>query len=553
MDDTRSSINRRNSALQTERSSFIESWKDLNDYILPRQARFYTTDRNKGDRRNIRINDSTATLAAGTLMGGMMGGLTDPSRPWFNLRTVDPDLDQFGPVKQWLAIARDRMNEVFLGSNLYTTLPNTYLDLGVFATNAFAVMEDVDKIIHCHTFPVGSYCLAQNDKGKIDTFYRAYQMTVAQLVRRFGRDNCSGTVRSLYDRSSYDAWVEVVHAVETNEDFDPSRLHAKFKKYRSIYMEPAGNDNTLLSESGFDDFPIMASRWRVLGEDIYGYGPGWDAIGDVKALQVEQKRKMEAIAKQVNPPMVGPGTLRNTNISVLPGAITFQDNVAQQDGLRPTYQVNLNLSDLREDINEVQGRIKRCFYEDLFRMLADIQHGQMTAQEVAERQQEKMLLLGPVLERLNDELFDPLIDRTFNIMLKHKLFPTPPPELAGLNLNVEYTSIMAQAQKLSGISGVQQLCQFTGNLGQADPNAIDKIDFDKTIDIMADMLGVPPQMIRDDKTVAAIRQQKAQQQQAQQQMAMAQSAAQTGKTMADTQVTQPSALSAMMSQLKGTG
>lgn len=545
---------RRLEALRNERATFVPHWRDLSEYVLPRQARFFVTDRNKGNRRTDKIHDNTATLAARTLASGMMGGLTSPSRPWFNLRTHDQRLNELQSVKVWLSAVRDRMNEAFLSSNLYTTLPMVYGDLGVFGTSAFAVLEDDDDVIRCVHFPIGSYMLGVDGKGRVDTCYREFQMTVSQMVEEFGRDACSQGVRDMYDRGNYDAWVDIVHTVEPNPNKDPRRLQSKFKAWRSCYFEraSAGREGAAcLSEKGFDDFVIMAPRWQLTGEDIYGHSPAMDALGDIKALQVEQKRKMEAVAKQVNPPMAAPSSMRNAAASVLPGAITYVPEGQQGDGFRPAYLVQANLQHLLEDIQENQQRIKRALFEDLFLMLSNIQHGQMTAQEVAERQQEKLLLLGPVLERLNDELFGPLIDRVFNILLKRNLLPPPPPEIHGMDLNVEYVSIMAQAAKLQSIGSVERLVQFTGSLMAADEEAKDKIDFDATIDVMASMLGAPPQIVRDKRSVEQIRQGRRQQQRQQQAMAMMQQAAQTGKTLADTQVTEPSALSAMVQQMRG--
>lgn len=544
-------MHRRLNALKSERASFVPHWRNLSEFILPRQSRFFVTDRNRGDRRSNKINDNTATLSARTLSSGMMGGLTSPSRPWFQLRTGDPELNELQSVKVWLTTVRDLMNEVFLSSNLYTTLPMVYSDLGVFGTSAFAVLEDDEDVIRCYHFPIGSYMLGTDYKGRVNTMFREFQMTVDQMVGEFGLENVSPRVRDLYNAKNLDAWCDVVHCVEPNRDYDPRRLHSKFKAFRSCYYEP-GNLDECLSDKGFDSFPIMASRWQLTGEDVYGHCPGMDALGDIKALQIEQKRKAEVIAKQANPPMTAPESMRHAAASVLPGAITYVPSNQNGASFGPAYQVQANIQHLMMDIQENQQRIKRAFFEDLFLMLANIQHGQMTAQEVAERQQEKLLLLGPVLERLNDELFDPLIDRVFEIMLRRNLLPPVQDELKGVgNLNVEYVSIMAQAQKLAGIGGVERLVQFVGNLSAADPDTLDKLDLDATVDVMANMLGVPPKIVRDQKAIDQRRQARQQQQQRQQAMAAMQQAADTGKTLADTQVTEPSALTAMMAQMRG--
>jgi len=547
----RKSLDRRLGELTTERSSFIRHWQDLSDYILPRQARFTVTDRNRGDRKNTKIIDNTATLAVRTLSSGMMSGITSPARPWFSLRTPDPALNEYTPVKMWLDLVKSRMQEVFLRSNLYTTLPITYGDLGVFGTNAFAVLEDDEDVIRCYPFPIGSYALGTSYRGNTDSIYREYQMTVRQLVGQFGLANCSQAVRNAWDRGNGETWIDVVHAVEPNPEYNERKAESRYKRFRSVYYERGAEGDNMLREAGFDDFPVMASRWSLTGEDIYGHSPGMDALGDIKALQLEQKRKAQAIDKMVNPPMVAPSSLRNQRASLLPGDVTYVDVQSGQAGFSPAYEINPRINELMLDIQENQGRIRRAFFEDLFLMIAIDQRSNITAREIQERHEEKLLMLGPVLERLNDELLDPLIDRTFNIMMRMNLLPPAPKELQGMDLSVEYTSVMAQAMKLTGITGIERFVAFAGQVAQAKPEVLDKIDFDQTLDEYAAMVGTPPSMVRDDDAVAAMRKQRAEQEQAMQQAAIAQQGAQTAKALSETQVTDENAVGAMINQLRG--
>lgn len=551
METKREQFNRRLASLKTERSSFIEHWRDLSDYILPRQSRFVVTDRNRGDRRNSKIVDNTATLAVRTLASGMMSGITSPARPWFQLRTPDPALNEFTPVKLWLELVKSRMQEVFLRSNLYTTLPITYGDLGVFGTNAFAVLEDSEDVIRCYPYPIGSYMIGTSYRGNVDTCYREFQMTVTQIVGQFGIEQVSESVKNLYERGNKDAWIDVIHVVEPNDEFDERRPASKYKRFRSVYYEPGQNRDQLLRESGFDDFPLMAPRWSLTGEDIYGHSPAMDALGDIKALQLEQKRKAQAIDKLVNPPMTAPSSLRNQRASLLPGDVTYVDISQGQQGFAPAYQINPRIQELMMDIQENQGRIRRAFFEDLFLMIANDTRSNITAREIQERHEEKLLMLGPVLERLNDELLDPLIDRTFNIMMKVGMIPKPPPELQGMDLSVEYISVMAQAMKMVGISSIERTMQFAGQIAQANPQVLDKIDFDQALDEYSTMLGVPPSIIRDDETVAKTRAQRAQQQNMMMAAQTAQQGAQTAKTLSETQVTDENALTNMINNLRG--
>ncbi|MCT8150752.1 phage tail protein, partial [Klebsiella aerogenes] len=244
--------------LNNDRSSFEPHWRELSDFINPRGSRFLVTDVNRNDRRNTKTVDPTATLANRTLSSGMMSGITSPARPWFKLATPDPDMMDYGPVKLWLEAVQRRMNEVYNKSNLYQSLPLLYSSLGTYSTGAMAVLEDDEDVIRTMMFPIGSYYLANSARGSVDTCYRKFTMTVRQLVMEFGMSNVSASVKGLWESGSYETWIEVIHAVYPNIDRDTGKLDSKNKRVKSVYFEVGGDNDKLLRESGFDEFPIMA-------------------------------------------------------------------------------------------------------------------------------------------------------------------------------------------------------------------------------------------------------------------------------------------------------
>lgn len=556
--------------LESERSSFLTHWRDLADHIFPRRPRFMVSDTNKGDRRNQKIIDSTATLAGRTLRSGMMGGVTSPARPWFRLTTPDPDQAESSQVKAWLHTVTQRMSSVFLKSNLYNALPIVYGDMGSFGTGAMSIEEDFDDVIRCYPFPLGSYMIANNDRLKVDVFFRDFRMTVRQLVNRFGRkdsksgkidwSNFSVHVKDLWERGQTEVWIDVCHLIKPNEDHNPKRLESQYKKYLSCYYEKGSSsasnakylraeDDLYLSEKGYDYFPILAPRWEVTGEDVYGTScPGMDALGDIKALQLMQKRKAQAIEKMVNPPMVGPSALKNQKASILPGDITYTDTREGMQGFRPAHEVNIRIQELIMDIKEHEERVRRAFYEDLFLMLSTSDRREITAREVEERHEEKLLALGPVLEQLNQDLLDPLIDVTFEIMNRQGLIPRAPDDLHGVPLKVEYISVMAQAQKLVGISGIERFAGFVGQVVQVtgDHTILDKVDTDHMVDVYGDMTSIAPGIVRPDDQVTQIRQGRAKQQQAQAQTEQAAQQAQAAKNLSQTDLSGDNALTRMM-------
>ncbi len=532
--DKRQRILSRKAELWSERSSWVTHWRDISDYQQPRAGRFFVTDRNRGDKRANNILDNAAVFGARTLAAGMMSGMTSPARPWFRLEIQDKDLMESGAVKAWLHDSAVLLRAIFSSSNTYRSLHTLYEELGLFGTAATIVLPDFDNVLHHYPLTVGEYALGTNYKGEVDTLCREFQMTVAQLVGQFGLDNCSDTVKGMYNRRQLDSWVDVVHMIEPRLDREYGKMDGKNKRFSSCYIEP-GRENIerYLSESGFDNFPALTPRWVVTGNDIYGTSPGMECLGDVKQLQHQQLRKGQAIDYQVNPPITVPTKYKEAAKARLPGGVFYVDSQTNTQVVRTAFDVNLNLQHLMLDIQDVRDRIRSSYYADLFMMLANDTRSGITATEVAERHEEKLLMLGPVLERLQNELLSPMIDIAFDYANRANILPPAPPELEGLELKVEFISVLAQAQRAVAAQGVDRLLGTVGNLAQLKPEVLDKIDFDQVVDDYGDMYGVNPKIVVPDNVVAQIRAQRAQAAQAAQTAAAMPQLVESAKTAGD--------------------
>ena len=521
----------RKQALWSERASFDSHWRDIAQYQMPRGGRFQVTDVNKGDRRHNTIYDNTAIFAHRTLAAGMMSGMTSPARPWFRLGIADKDLMEAGPVRDWLYTVQQSMLRVFRVSNTYNSLHQCYEELGAFGTWASFVQPDFENVIHHYPMTVGEYAVACNDKGMVDTVVREFSMTVGQLVKQFGLARCSQAVKNLHDRGSFDSWVPVIHFVEPREDRDKTKRDGLNMPFASCYFETASdNTDAFLGESGYKRFPALCPRWVVTGNDVYGRSPGMDCLGDVKQLQHEQLRKAQAIDYQVNPPLQIPTQYKDQASKRLPGGVMYVDATGPGGGVRSAYEVNLRLDYLLADIQDTRERIRGAYYADLFLMMVNDKRSGTTATEIAERHEEKLLMLGPVLERLHNELLSPLIDITFERMASAGILPPPPPELEGMDLNIEFVSTLAQAQRAVAAGGTDRLLGTLGSLAGLKPEIVDKVDFDQVIDDYSEMFGVNPKLVVPDDKVAEIRAQRAQAAQAAQSAAAAPQAVESAKT-----------------------
>lgn len=531
----RARILKRWQSMKDDRQSWFDHWRELMEYVKPRRGRFLavtSTKTSDGGKKNDKIINGTAGMAARVLASGMMAGITSPARPWFRLTAPDPELADYGSVRSWMHVVEERIREAFARSNLYNCLHQFYEDLATPGTACLHVEEDQEDLVRGYVFPIGQYCLANDARLRVNTVYRQTGLTVQQLVEKFGEAKCSQQVKDLYARKELDQWVDVLHVLEPNRDYEPGRLGPKGKPWRSCWLEASGPDSgpQYLGEGGYEEFPAMVARWEVNGEDVYGSSPGMMALGDVKALQLYEKHKARAVENIINPPMTGPSSMQNQRVSMLPGTFTYSDAMSPAQQFRPSLEVRPEAVNVVElSIREHEQRIKQAFYADLWLALME-QDGQMTAREVAERHEEKMLQLGPVMERLQDELLDPLIDRVFGILHRGGHIPPPPQELQGVQLRVEYISIMAAAQKLLGTTAVERLASFVGNVAAVQPEILDKLDTDKVVDEYAGMLGTKPDLLRTDEAVQALRAERAkarQQAAAQEQAAQAVQGAQT--------------------------
>jgi hypothetical protein len=548
-------FNKRLGALKSERSSFMPYWMELSDYHLAHRGRFLTSDVNKGHKRNTRQVNNTSKLASRTLASGMMAGITSPARPWFQLGAPDPKLNDVAAVKDWLFQVQTIMYRVFSQSNTYISLHTLYGEMGVFGTGALGIFEDFDNVIRCKPYTIGSYCLGKNGRDEIDTFYREYQKTVGECVKLFGFENCSAHIQHQWNEGNTEARIELVHAVEPNDNRDQMSPMARDMDFRSVYYEKSrgsqgrNSDGKILKRSGFEEFPILAPRWDVTGEDTYATDcSGMTCLGDTKALQLGEKRAYQAVDKMANPPLQGDATLKT---KVANGSSLKPDEIIWHDGdksglssIYGNYRPDLNAIELKNQ--QAEGRIKKAFYEDLFLMLANSDRRQITAREVAEKQEEKLLMLGPVLERLHNELLDPLINRTFNILQKAGILPPPPEELRGVELGVEYISILAQAQRMVAVGGIERLTEYTMNLATMYPEARHKVNPNQLVDDYAEAMGVNPNTVRSNADVDVIVKQEQQAAQAAQAQETAAQMAQTAKTASEADTTGGNALNEML-------
>lgn len=513
-DNPRQAYEKKLSALKAERLHWENDWKVIQENFLPFRGRFFMSEANRSQKTRINSSiNNRGIMAVRTMRSGLMAGVTSPARPWFRLATTDPDMMKFRPVKEYMEIVERMMRDIFAQSNLYQVLPNVYGELGTFGTAAMIAMPNYNDVVRFFPVTIGQYSLATNEDQNVDTMYREFRMTSKQAMERF-QGRVSETIKRAYNDGNYTTMFDFCHAIEPNSNAKSNAIMGVDMPYKSVYFE-RGQSAVSFSEtskdSGFGAFNVMAPRWETTGEDVYGYGCGYFGLGDNKQLQIQEKRKGQAVDKMVSPPMKAPSSMKNVPIVGIPAGVTYYDSTSPSggDGISPLYEVRPAIQELSLDMERVEERISRAFYEDLFLMLAQSDRRQITAREIDERVEEKLLMLGPAMESMHNELLNPLIGNTYAEMVKANILPEPPDEIQGQPLKVEYISTMAQAQKMVGIGSIERWIGFVGNVAQIYPDARHKVDAVNAVDQVGEMLGVPQKLIRPDEDVKNIIQQEA--------------------------------------------
>lgn len=505
-------------------------FRELRDAIKPSRGRFETNEKRRDASINKRILDSTAQMALRTLRAGLMSGITSPSRPWFRLGLRGSAADEMDfAAKEWLHEVQVRMYEVLRGSNIYRMLDSVYDDLGMYGTSCAMILGDFEDVVRGHPMQVGRYRLAEDGQGRIVAMHRELEMPVISMIETFGEDRVSDEVRRAWKKQDIYATRTVCHAVEKRANGDPKALDAGRRPWASVYWEKNGKDDSLLMISGHKTRPLLAPRWeQVEGEAWATSSPGMVSLGDARSLQVMQREKAEAIQKMHKPPLIGGPMQGVAYFKNVPGGFTaMATNDLAQGGVRPAYEVRPDIQGLLLDIQETQRRIDVAFYRDLFQMAEVALQGrsQITAREIAERHEEKLMALGPVLESLDHELLQPLIEATFAHMQDADILPEAPDSIAGQALKVDYISLLAQAQKAIGVGAIERTIGFAGTLAQIKPDVIDMLDGDAMMREFADQVGPPPGILhspdelREKRKAAAERAAQAQAMQAAEPMA----------------------------------
>jgi hypothetical protein len=525
--------------LRTARYPFWTLWRELADYFLPKRYVWLQSDAERRVRnaKNPYILDSTGTKSARVLASGMMNGVTSPSRPWFRLRVPGFD-DEGGPFTQWADEVARLMMKVMGESNFYNSMAVLYLDLAVFGSASNLIYEDDETVIRCYNPALGEFYFAQDHRLQVDTFAREYSQTACQIVGAFGIDNVSEQVKTAYNKGGAQELqeFELVHLIEPNKQDAKTGQYAvppKFK-FKETYWEKGCNSDQVLSQRGFNEMPGIFPRWELAANDSYGTSPAMDALPDVIQLQLETKRKAQGLDKMINPPIVADVQLQHRPTALMPNGITYVAG-ANTIGAKPLYQINAPIQDMTMDIRDVQVRIRETFFNELFQMISQLETVR-SATEIDARREEKLILLGSVLERFENEALDPAINRIYSIMARRNMLPEPPEGMENASIEIQYVSILATAQQALAAVPTERWLALIGNVSAIAPLVAKIPDWDEVIRSYGLNIGVDAKAMRTREEIQAEEEAQKNAEAAAQAGQTGLAAAQAGKLLSETDV-----------------
>lgn len=552
------------SALEQIRSPHIPDWQKITNVIRPQRGIYLEGNANvEVSKRPTSMINSTPAIASRTLQAGMISGASSPSYPWFKLILDNPEKMKWGPARTNLEARENIMYQYLASSNFYQNLQTGYGDAADFGTMAGIIEEHPVDLFSAKVYSPGEYLIDIDDNGDINTLIRKAKRTTLQIVSNrdwYDKLKTAGPkVLEAYDKGDYDTPFTLIEIIEPNLLWANGNGRGDWMGkpwVKFIFLEDNKDDGeqNYLDISGYNAWPGFNLRWDLASGNTWGWGPGLLALGDSAALQTLEFRDAQAVEKAIKPPLGAPIFLKNKQINQAPGGVTYYDPFTATSGkVEPLYNIQAGvLQAISAKIERAEYRVNMVYYKDIFMMLATTDRREITAREIEEKHQEKLWQLGPTLQRTHRDALSNAIIRVYTLLDRAGKFPPAPNEIKSNQVQLRYTSALAYAQRAAGAASLERFFGFTGNLGEAFPNARHKIDINRSMDVYADAIGVPAEIMRSDDEANKSAAAEAQQAAVPQQAAAAKDAAGAAELLSKTDTTRPSALQFLMQQRGGT-
>jgi hypothetical protein len=507
--------------LKNQRINFETFWQECAELILPRKSDIINPDPIVGQQKSQKVYDSTAIEANELFASSLHGMLVSYTAPWFKIESSDAAKNESEAAYEWFQDVTEKMRAAIHDpkAGFTAALDEFFLDLGCFGTGIVEVEEGNESLISFEASNVREEFLGENKDGVIDTSIKIFPWSARKIQQKFPDGNFSEELR-IAMKEKPDQVFDIIYAVMPREDYNPEKKDGTNKPVASVWIEE--KKKSIIQEGGFDEFPKMGARWRKLSNETYGRGPGMTALPDIKMLNAMEKSLILAAELVLNPPLDVPHKGYVGKIRAYAGGVNYRKGLGNEKievintvGAYPIAE---------EKAEQKRLAIRRMFFNDQLQLS---QGPNMTAFEVAQRMNEKLRLMAPMLGRIQSELLGSLLDRVFFILLRKGVFKEPPAELRGTSTRIRYLSQLAQAQAATEVDAMLKSIGFGAQLAGFDPAVMDNFDLDESTMIASKIFGHPAEALRDDEAKQEIRDDRAAQQQEEQRREAAEREAET--------------------------
>lgn len=521
----------RHGEMRQERAIEEPHWRDIALLFRPDDRDFDAHVQRRRD--DTAIFDATQIYALDNFAGGLFSQMTNPMNKWMGLGIADKDLEKYPPVKQWLFRHATKVLATFSDavSPFYAEVPAWYSNIGAFGWGAMYSEELVGQAkIADRAIPIGESFIGTDAQGFVNEFHREFSLTGRQAkgMRDTGGCWCDDPLISKTDDKARKVFV---HSVWPNPDYVPGRLGQRGAQFLSAYVSPDASG--FYREAFYYEMPFSVPFWNRRSGRAYPTGPGHIARSDAAMLQEMERSHIVAAQFAAEPVYLVHDKSVISAGDIEPNAVLYgtmnRDNGKQLiDTLERRSDIKLSLAQSEQRRNA----IRQAF---LFSILQLLNRPEMTATEFLGFSKEFLQLAAPNLVRIQQGGLSPLIARRFKILQRAGAIEPPPPELAGHAINIEYVSPLDKLMKVAEAQGVQQWLGAILPICQVDPEAVDNVDTDRTIAILADGFVTDPSVLRDPAVVAQRRQARAQAQAQAAKMQAIEQAANVGATVSHAQ------------------
>jgi len=513
-------------------------WQTLHDYFYVEAQDINKSYAPGAELDTSYLYDATTLEVSDVLASGFMNYLTPPSSKWFRLRSKNPSLTENKDVADFWEEVAEECNYTFNRSNFYQTIHPGYKSSGVYGTSVLIEEDDIQDVARFYNLPIKQVCIVEDGFGRVVEYYIEFEYTAYQAASRWGIESLEKSMQDEVEARK-DTKHKFLLFIAKREVRDVTRSNKTNMPIMALWIDVA--NKKLVDEGGYNEFPAMCHRFDKRPFLPWGFSPAMKALPFARQLNAIAKTNLRAMMKHTDPPIALPNNAFIMPFNANPRAINYY-NKNSMDSSKDIFAFG-NFGDPQVGLNALEyysQKVKSLMYYDVFLAFEGLGK-QMNNPEVMERINEKMSMLGPAVGRWTSEVLNPIVIRTIGILYRAGKLPEPPDELLNdPTYEVDFVGQLAQAQKRSELNSLITGLTLVGQMAQFNPEVLDKLNGDSTVNEIWNITGAPVKTLRDDAEVAKIREGRANQQAQVNQMAMLGAGADVvakgatiGKTMAE--------------------